>query len=71
MGISGDINEESFRAAARTFYGNDFIEDLTLTEIPNVGDPAEGQKNGYYTDSVKQIVIKITDGIVEDVRSYN
>ena len=71
IGKTGYINEESFRAAARTFYGNDFIEDLTLTEIPNVGDPAEGQKNGYYTDSVKQIVIKITDGIVEDVRSYN
>jgi len=68
---TGYMNEESFRAAARTFYGDDFIEDLTLTETPNVGDPAEGQKNGYYTDSVKQIVIKITDGIVEDVRSYN
>ena len=68
---TGYMDEAGFRAAARTFYGDDFIEDLTLTETPNVGDPAEGQKDGYYTDSSKKLVIKITDGIVENVRSYN
>ena len=67
----GFIDDKGFRMAAEEFYGNEFINDITLTEAPNVGDPAEGQKDGIYTDSSKRLIIEIKDEVVIKSRSYN
>jgi hypothetical protein len=66
----GFIDDKGFRMAAEEFYGNEFINDITLTEAPNVGDPAEGQKDGIYTDSSKRLIIEIKDEVVIKSRSY-
>ena len=66
----GFIDDKGFRMAAEEFYGNEFINDITLTESPNVGDPAEGQKDGIYTDSSKRLIIEIKDEVVIKSRSY-
>ena len=42
-----------------------------LEEAPNVGDAAEGQKDGIYTDSSKRLIIEIKDEVVIKSRSYN
>ena len=67
----GFIDDKGFRMAAEEFYGNEFVNDITLTEAPNVGDPAEGQKDGIYTDSSKRLIIEIKDEVVIKSRSYN
>ena len=66
----GFIDDKGFRMAAEEFYGNEFINDITLTEAPNVGDAAEGQKDGIYTDSSKRLIIEIKDEVVIKSRSY-
>ena len=66
----GFIDDKGFRMAAEEFYGNEFVNDITLTEAPNVGDPAEGQKDGIYTDSSKRLIIEIKDEVVIKSRSY-
>ena len=67
----GFIDDKGFRMAAEEFYGNEFINDITLTEAPDVGDPAEGQKDGVYSDSSKRLIIEIKDEVVIKSRSYN
>ena len=69
--MAGYVDDAVFREAAREFYGNEFVNDITLTEAPDVGDPAEGQKDGVYSDSSKRIIIEIREGIVVQVRPYN
>ena len=66
----GFIDDKGFRMAAEEFYGNEFINDIPLTEVPNVGDAAEGQKDGIYTDSSKRLIIEIKDEVVIKSRSY-
>ena len=38
--MAGYVDDAVFREAAREFYGNEFVNDITLTEAPDVGDPA-------------------------------
>ena len=66
----GFIDDKGFRMAAEEFYGNEFINDIPLEEVPNVGDAAEGQKDGIYTDSSKRLIIEIKDEVVIKSRSY-
>jgi len=66
----GFIDDKGFRMAAEEFYGNEFINDIPLEEAPNVGDAAEGQKDGIYTDSSKRLIIEIKDEVVIKSRSY-
>ena len=66
----GFIDDKGFRMAAEEFYGNEFINDIPLTEVPNVGDAAKGQKDGIYTDSSKRLIIEIKDEVVIKSRSY-
>ena len=69
--MAGYVDDAVFREAAREFYGNEFVNDITLTEAPDVGDPAEGQKDGVYSDSSKRLIIEIKDEVVIKSRSYN
>jgi len=66
----GFIDDKGFRMAAEEFYGNEFVNDIPLREAPNVGDAAEGQKDGIYTDSSKRLIIEIKDEVVIKSRSY-
>ena len=54
----------------QNIYGNEFVNDIPLREAPNVGDAAEGQKDGIYTDSSKRLIIEIKDEVVIKSRSY-
>ena len=69
--MAGYVDDAVFREAAREFYGNEFVNDIPLEEAPNVGDAAEGQKDGIYTDSSKRLIIEIKDEVVIKSRSYN
>ena len=74
--MAGYVDDSVFREAAREFYGNDYISDEPLSEVPKVGDPAQDNdgntiRDGFLSDSSKRIIIEIREGIVVQVRPYN
>ena len=74
--MAGYVDDAVFREAAREFYGNDYISDEPLSEVPKVGDPAQDNdgntiRDGFLSDSSKRIIIEIREGIVVQVRPYN